>query len=415
MPIGEGAVLRAAFPRATPARAARSSTGSQARGNMELDRKLFATLVVVLTGFGLLMVHSASFTSRPGNAEQAYLSRHLVFIALGATAAAAAAMTPARFWRALAPWLFVGSVLLLVLVLIPGIGATVNGARRWFRLGTLSFQPSELAKLALPLFMAASLEKRQPRLRHWWHGTLPLVLPVAVVVPMVLVEPDLGTALFLACGAAIMLFVGGWPLRNFAIFTSLAAPAVLATVLQRSYQVERIEGFLRTLADWNQAPYHMKQSLVTLGAGGLWGTGLGRGYQKLSFLPEANTDFVFAVIGEELGLPGTICVLLLWLGVYATGLRLILRLPRGSFEYMAAFTLLTQLMVQVAINVAVVTAVVPPKGIPHPLLSYGGSNLVVSLAATGIVLGLSRPQRAAELTALHPALAASAGGVPEAG
>jgi cell division protein FtsW len=155
--------------------------------------------------------------------------------------------------------------------------------------------------------------------------------------------------------------------------------------------MQRISGFVETWADWTQAPYHLKQSLVTLGAGGLWGAGLGKGFQKLSFLPEANTDFVFAVIGEELGLLGVLTVIGLWLAVYLMGLRLLSRLERSSFSRNAGLVLLTQLLLQVALNVAVVTALVPPKGIPHPLISYGGSNLVVSLVVIGILLSLTPP------------------------
>ena len=158
----------------------------------------------------------------------------------------------------------------------------------------------------------------------------------------------------------------------------------------KAYQLERITGFLAAWNDLDQAPYQMKQSLVSLGAGGFFGVGLGKGWQKLSFLPEANTDFVFAVVGEELGLIGTVGLIMLWGSFYAVGLRLIRHHDRQSFEYLTGFTLLTQLVIQAALNIAVVTAMVPPKGIPHPFLSYGGSNLVVSLLSVGIVISLSR-------------------------
>jgi len=161
-------------------------------------------------------------------------------------------------------------------------------------------------------------------------------------------------------------------------------------VVNKPYQLRRVTGFLSTWSDWNQAPYQLRQSLLTLGSGGVWGVGPGKGYQKLSFLPEANTDFVFAVVGEELGFVGAASVLLLWTGLYICGLRLLSRLPRTSFEFHAGFALLTQLIVQVILNVGVVTAMVPPKGIPHPLLSYGGSNLVMTLVTLGMVLGLTR-------------------------
>jgi cell division protein FtsW len=225
-------------------------------------------------------------------------------------------------------------------------------------------------------------------------GTLPFVLPVLLSVPLVLIEPDLGTALFLLGGAVLVLFIGGWPVRNFVIGLGLAIPAGLGALAMKPYQRQRITGFLESWANFDNAPYQLKQSLVTLGTGGFYGEGLGRGWQKLSFLPEANTDFVFAVIGEELGLLGTLSLIALWCGLYLTGLRMLSHLDHRRFAFLAGFTLLTQLTGQAMLNVAVVTAMVPPKGISHPLISAGGSSLVVSLLAIGIVLSLSRdPQR----------------------
>ena len=185
------------------------------------------------------------------------------------------------------------------------------------------------------------------------------------------------------------MFLVGWPIRNFVFAALMAAPAAGYLVSVKPYQLQRITGFLATWSDMNQAPYQLKQSLVTLGSGGLSGVGLGRGWQKLSFLPEANTDFVFAVVGEELGLVGALGVVLLWGGIYAVGLRLLKDLDHKSFARVAATALLTQIILQAALNVAVVTAVVPPKGIPHPLLSYGGSSLMVSLVSFGVVISLS--------------------------
>lgn len=354
------------------------------------ERKLFVSLVAVLLGFGVLMVHSASITSRPSEIEQVYLSRHLVFVTVAALTATLAALVPPRLWQKAAPGMFWGTFALLLLVLVPGVGSRINGAQRWFRHGALSIQPSELMKITLPLYLCYLTGRHREQLNGWIRGTIPVAFPLLLVVPAVMVEPDLGTALFLATGGAVALYVGGWPVRNFILAALPAVPAVIVAILHRPYQMQRISGFVETWSDWTQAPYHLKQSLVTLGAGGLWGVGLGRGFQKLSFLPEANTDFVFAVIGEELGLFGALSVVALWLAVYALGLRLIGRLERGSFGHSASFVLLTQLVLQVALNVAVVTAMVPPKGIPHPLISYGGSNLVVSLTMVGVILSLTR-------------------------
>ena len=367
-------------------------------------RGLFLSLVLVLLGLGVLMVHSASVTSWPTEFEHVYLSRHLVFLALGVAAAAVCAWLPSRFWHAAGPWMLFGCIGLLVLVLIPGVGTRVNGAQRWLRYGPASLQPSEIAKLALPLVLARLICSRRDRLSHLIKGTVPLLLPIAAVVPLVLLQPDLGTAAFLLGGCVLVLFVGGWPIRNFVISGLLLAVA-LSFVALKPYQMRRITGFMAALTDVNEAPYQLKQSLVTLGAGGTFGVGLGKGWQKLSFLPEANTDFVFAVIGEELGLVGTLGLAALWTGLYISGLRLLRPRERTSFAWLAGFTLLTQLVMQAALNVAVVVGVVPPKGIPHPLISYGGSNLVVSIVAVGIIVSLSRTDSdAAEAQLPEPAL-----------
>jgi cell division protein FtsW len=357
---------------------------------VDLLRKLFVSYVCVLLGLGLLMVHSASVTSRPSDDEEVYLSRHLVFLLIGLTAAAVAAVLPSKVWRRAAPWIFVATLVLLAAVLIPGIGVRVKGAQRWIRYAGFSLQPSELAKIALPLLTCRAIVAAGPRMRDWWSGTVPLLLPTVLVVLLVMLQPDFGTAVFLGAGTVLTLFVAGWPWRNFVLGIGLSAPAVACLATMKPYQQRRIAGFLEAWADWDAAPYQIKQSLLTFGAGGMFGVGIGKGWQKLSFLPEANTDFIFSVIGEELGLVGTLGLLLLWCALYLTGLRLLSHLDSRSFEFLAGFALLTQLTAQALLNVAVATALVPPKGISHPLISVGGSNLVVSLLSIGIVLSLSR-------------------------
>ena len=356
----------------------------------DFDRRLFLTVVSVLTAFGILMVHSASITSWPTEFEQVYLSRQLAFLLFGVVVATAAGLAPARLWSGMAPWMFVASVLLLVALRFPGIGTTVNGSTRWLRLGTISIQPSEITKIALPLLVCRIVSSRPEHLKTLLRGWLCPLIPAAIVVPLVLIQPDLGTGAFLALGTCLALAYSGWPLRHFLLSAAVVSPACLSLLALKPYQLSRLKGFLAIWTNEGEVPYQLKQSLLALGAGGIEGVGLGRGWQKLSFLPEANTDFVMAVVGEELGLVGTLGLCLLWIAFYATGLRLLRHLPPGCFAHAAAVTLLTQLVVQAALNVAVVTAVVPPKGIPHPLLSYGGSNLVTSLLAVGIVVSLAR-------------------------
>lgn len=356
---------------------------------MRFTRDAFLLAILMLLSIGLMMVLSASITSRPSVKEQVYLSRHLLFLGIALSAGGVAACLPPRFWLRAGPWAFAITLVLLVLVLLPGVGREVNGARRWLRFGPMSLQPSELAKITLPLYLCWVIERRRDQFGRIAVGTPPLI-PIALTVFLVLQEPDLGTSVFLCLTSMICLFVAGWPLWQFVLAGGLTVPLAAGMVALKPYQRDRIEGFLAAWRDFDEAPYQIQQSLMTLGVGGTTGAGLGRGWQKLSFLPEANTDFVLAVIGEELGLIGTLGVISLWMAVFFFGMRLLTELPRRSFAFAAAATLLTQLVLQAAINACVVTALLPPKGIPHPLISYGGSSLLVSVVAVGIIVSLSR-------------------------
>lgn len=367
----------------------------------ENNRQIFICMILIMLGFGTLMVHSSSMTSRPTDFEQVYLSKHLLFLAAGLVLGALASAIPPQAWKSLAFPLYLLTLLLLVAVLLPGLGVRVNGAQRWFRLGGMSFQPSELAKISLPLLLAALLD-RFPRLNdRWWTSFVLPLIPVGLMSAIVVIEPDLGTALFLVAGGLILLFLLDWPLRNFAVAFGGLLPLIALIGIWKPYQVRRLTGFVAAWTDLNQAPYQLQQSLATMGAGGLFGTGLGKGWQKLSYLPEANTDFVFAVIGEELGLVGTLTIIALWGGIYFCGLRMLLRGTTTRFSQALGFTLLTQFLLQALVNMAVVTALLPPKGIAHPLISRGGSNLMINLIAIGILLSLSR-ERTAETNADLP-------------
>jgi len=351
-------------------------------------RGLFISLAGAIVGFGIVMVYSASITSWPTEFERIYLSRQLAALTVGLVLAAACACLPSAFWRRAAPYLLAATIVLLVAVLLPGVGTRVNGARRWLRHGGFQFQPSELAKVALTLFLCRQAERLGAAAT--WKTLVSILIPIAVTAGLVMAEPDLGTAVFLVICAGIVLFAAGCPKRYFLAAGVLALPAAGFVAVLRPYQMRRLTGFLAAWSDWSQVPYQLDQSLVSLGTGGLSGVGLGKGWQKLSFLPEANTDFVFSVVGEELGLVGTLSLLILWGGFYWAGLAAIRRIRHDRFAATAAFALLTQTVLQALINMAVVTSLIPPKGIPLPLVSYGGSALVMSLASLGIILSLSR-------------------------
>lgn len=352
-------------------------------------RRLFVGLICILIGVGVQMVHSASLTSMPSQAETVFLSRHLIYLAFATCCGFVAAQIRPEVLQQLArPGLLI-LIVLLVLVLIPGAGTRVNGSQRWLRYGMMSLQPSELGRLILPV-VAADLLTRLRNTRYSLRTVPRTILPLVVVLPLVAREPDLGATVFLATGFLMALFIGGWPLRYFAASGALAIPAAASLLILKPYQMKRITGFIAVWQDSSQAPWQIRQSLLSMGAGGLQGTGVGSGWQKLSYLPEANTDFVFAVIGEELGLAGTLTLIILWMGVLVTGRAALQHLKRDSFAWILGTTLVLQLVLQALANVAVVTAMVPPKGVPHPLISYGGTNLLVNVVAVGIVVAMAR-------------------------
>ncbi len=357
---------------------------------MTLSRQMLVSLICALLSVGLLMVYSASMTARPSDAEEFYLSKQALYILFGLGMGGVASVMPASFWKQTAPWLFGLGIVLLIVVLIPGVGTQIKGARRWLRLGGVSLQPSEFVKIAATLLLASGMERLWQRRHDFVQGTVVLLAPVAVAILLVVVEPDLGASVFLCATVLLSLFIRGWPLGRLVAAGALIIPAAFVWLALKPYQLRRLQGFLATWTDFEQAPYQVQQSLTTLGVGGLSGTGLGEGTQKLSFLPEANTDFVFSVVGEELGLVGTLGISALWLSVLWVGAQVIRPLRRDSFEYTVGFVLLCQLVAQAATNVAVTTAMLPPKGIAHPLISYGGSSLCASLLAIGILLSVSR-------------------------
>lgn len=351
-------------------------------------------MVGVLLAVGTIMVYSASMTSLGDASDELFFSKHLVFLTLALLLASVTALLPARVWRILAWPLFLINVLLLLTVLLPGVGHRVNGAQRWLRLGPLSLQPSELTKLTVPLLICTLRTRSDGSLRETRIVDISVaVFSTGIALSLILIEPDLGTTLFVGMVAAIAFFLSGFPLKVFVLGGALLGPLLATLVVLRPYQLARITGFIETWVNPAVAPYQVKQSLTTLGVGGWQGTGLGKGWQKLSFLPEANTDFIFAVIGEELGLLGTMGVTLTWIGLYFTGRQFIQRHSQTTFAAVLALTLLTQLFLQAAINIGVVTAMLPPKGISHPFISYGGSSLVTSLLVIGMIFSLTKQDR----------------------
>ena len=364
--------------------AASLTVGTQGRSATDA-RRAFLCVACVLAGVGFTVAHSTAMAEADANRV---LAKTAVLFAVAAAAGTVAALTPPGWVRRLTPWLLAGTVLLLAAVLVPGVGVRSGGARRWLRVGGISVQPAELAKLCVPLALAF----RPVPSRRVGFGSLRRVFgawPAVLCAGLIAAEPDLSTAVTVLTGAAAALWLRGWPIWPFAAGLAAAVPAAAATFWLRPYQWARVTAFARSLTDPAGAPYQVRQGAVALGSGGTWGCGLGRGWQKLSFLPEADDDFAFAALGEELGLVGTGGVLCLWVALAWFGLRAARAAP--PVRRAAAGALTVQLAAQALLNAGVVCGLLPPTGIPHPFLSRGGSSLVVSCAAVGLVLTLSSP------------------------
>jgi cell division protein FtsW len=344
-------------------------------------------------GLGVLMVYSAS-SAKAGvryDDPEMFLRRQVAWVVAGvATLWFTMRADPDRLRRWAKPAV-VAILVMLVLVRIPGIGTRTNGAFRWFRFGAFSVQPSELAKLVLVVWLSHHLVRAADRLEDWKEGVLPAVLPVALASAFVLVEPDFGTALFLvAVGAAVML-VGGLNPRKLAACSLAGLPLIVWQVIERWGVMMRRLSVMGGTDAHSDAQHQVHQAKIALGSGGLTGVGLGAGNQKLLYLPEAHTDFILPVLGEELGFLGTSLVVALFGAFVFCGLRVAMGCAgRDRSAFLLAFGVTFMVGLQAAGNVAVVTGSVPTKGIALPFISLGGSSLLVLCAGVGLVYAEAR-------------------------
>ncbi|MBI4583324.1 MAG: putative lipid II flippase FtsW [Planctomycetes bacterium] len=347
---------------------------------------LLVSIVIALVTLGIVMVFSASYYQRGVEGDAFFfLKRHLLWVPI----ALLTGMLVYQFdYRELARWhwlLLLATLALLVLVLIPGVGLNLNKSRRWLPLGSLQFQPSELAKLTAMVFIAGFFSRDFSRLKRFWAGYLPATGGLLACFLLILVEPDFGTAMFVLGLSIILLFISG--LRKLYLLGSvfLFSPLIAAFLCWRWEMVQhRLLGFLDP-----EKVHQVRHSILALGSGGWFGTGLGAGTQKLQYLPEPYTDFIFSIAGEELGFVGTVSVValfvaLLWLSVE------IARRARDYFGFLLASGIAISLALQAIINIAVVTATAPTKGIPLPFMTFGGSGLCMTLAEIGLLLSIER-------------------------
>ena len=346
---------------------------------------------LVLVSIGVVMVYSASAilaADRFGDPHY-FLKRQLFWALLGLGGLWAALAVDYRVLERVALQLLGVAALLLVLVLVPAFGQAINGTRRWLRLGGVSFQPVELAKLAFVIYLARFLSRRGEAVQGFWGGAVPPAVIGGVLAALVLRQPDLGNSLTLLALAFTLLFLAGARPRHLLLLAAPALPLLAVAVYLAPYRWRRILAFLNPESDPRGSGFQIIQSFLAIGSGGLLGRGLGGSKQKLFYLPEPHTDFVFAVIAEELGLIGGVTVIALFMVLIWRGLRAGLRAPDRFGAYLA-LGLTTMLATEALVNLGVVTGSLPTKGLPLPFVSFGGSALFMTLLSTGILLNISQ-------------------------
>jgi cell division protein FtsW len=358
------------------------------------DRTLVC-VVVALLALGLVMVYSAS-VAMPDNPKFSrytptyFLSRHAMFMAIAVVVALVAVQVPISLWEKLSPWIFVAALLLLVIVLVPFIGKGVNGARRWIPLGIMSFQPSELTKLAIAMYAAGYMVRRMDVKENFVRAVVPMAISIAVVGLLLLAEPDMGAFLVIATIAMGILFLGGVNGRMFLLISAILVGAFVLMITFSEWRRERIFAYLNP---WDEKytlgkAYQLSHSLIAFGRGEIFGQGLGSSVEKLHYLPEAHTDFLLAVIGEELGFVGVACVIVafFWLArrLFHIGRQAIAleRVFAGLFAQGIGIWMGGQAFINMGVNLGVL----PTKGLTLPLMSYGGSAIVMNMIALAIVL-----------------------------
>lgn len=352
---------------------------------------LLAAIATVLNMFGLVMVMSASSVQsvRAGSGPLSLFERQLLWTVVGAVALLATLLVSVDFWRRLAKPFLLLCIGMLVLVLVPGIGVTVNGATRWLGAGPLQVQPSEITKFGLLLFVADLLDRRADRVRDWRWCLAPVVAYLGLVAGLIMLQPNLGTTIIIAFMVLAMLFAAGVPLLPLSgvalAGTALAALSVASTPFRRT----RFLRFLNPWADPTNTGLQNVQSLVGIANGGILGRGLGRSTAKWGFLPFAHTDFIFAVIAEEFGLVGAMAVVLLFFGFACTGAWIAAR-ARDRFSMLVATGITAWISIQAFMNIGAVIGIMPITGVPLPFISFGGSSLMINLAATGMLLNIAR-------------------------
>jgi len=345
--------------------------------------------VILLCGIGIIMVYSASSTIALEKNKPAffYMKKQTWFFMISLGIMFVASGMPYRIYKKISYIILAAAIGLLCAVLVPGLGIEILGSYRWLKLGPITFQPAEYAKLALVLFLGYSLSKKQDKIKSFSVGFVPHVLIMAVLACLIIVQPDFGTIIILGAITWAMMFIAGVKISHLLAPAPIVIPLIYFLVSHSEYRMKRIMGFLNPWADPFKDGFQITHSLKAFGSGGIFGKGLGMGIQKLHYLPEPHTDFIFSVIGEELGLVGVLSILGLYLVLLSRGMK-IARTCTDSFGAITAAGLTFYMGIQVFINTGVTMGLLPTKGLTLPFISYGGTSLLINMAAMGILMNI---------------------------
>ncbi len=357
------------------------------------DGVLFAA-VASLAAIGLVMIFSASSAQAYAEHHDTafYLKHQVVYLIGGILCAYGAYRIDYQRFRAAAPFLLVASFIAVVAVLVPHVGVVVNGARRWIGGGFISFQPSEFAKLGLVIYLAAALAARGDRVTSLGRGLFPLFAVVLAMTMLVLREPDVGTASLIVFTAFTMFFSAGARIEHLGLVALCILPAAALEVFANPYKRARLFAFWNPWKDPQNTGFHIVQSLLALGSGGIFGVGLGESRAKFFYLPEQYTDFIFSVLGEELGLLGTVGVVVLFVVLAYRAVRIAIAAP-DRFGFFLTIGCTAMIVLQAFVNIGVVTSSWPVTGVPLPFISFGGSSLIVSLVAVALIMNVGRHRK----------------------
>lgn len=352
---------------------------------------IFAILVFLLTFFGLVMIASSSTVISLAKFSNSYyyVLRQAVSLIIGLILMFLTYHIDYRFWKKNSLWFFLATIILLLLVYVPHVGIEINGARRWIGIGNHMFQPTEIVKLTLIIYLAAWLDKKGENVRNFFTGFVPFVFLLAIVGFLIALQPDIGTMIIITLIAATMLFTSGASLWQLALGAGGLVAVISVLIKMAPYRMQRFLVFLNPTSNTGGAAYHINQALIAIGTGGWWGLGFGQSKQKYLYLPMAHTDSIFAIIGEELGFIRSSLILAAFALLGLRGFRIAKNAP-DNFGRLLAVGITSWILIQAAVNIGVMLNLLPMTGVPLPFISYGGSSLILLFVGTGIILNISK-------------------------